>query len=1020
MKHLEAKMGSEGQGRSGHVNAAERKEWNGRCRRYTNRINRTIMRGVALLLTSFSGFAQTTVLLNGNTYTLQSHPRVWLDGASGTLTAAMSNTGANGRALSTNPPYAALQNRVNTYVSNGYTDPMVDYLYYDNSFVETPGDLSSSTLNAALLWVAQGSNASDPNGYLAAAKYGIDHALRIVGNSTGCNTSYTYCGPFANNGRGADLDYTRTFMINLAQAFSLIHGQLSPAEISTFANVMLNDNLTTHNGIDTNACTNQGVTLGTGTLTTSGLSTSVTISGGTTSQFVSGSVIFNPDTATMNPHSSADQPTTIVNTIIDSTHFTTYEPINASSTAFSYSAPWTTGNCGIIWLVKHHNAAPPLIPVQAASYNTDYYNGNSYVAPDGNLTLTSLVGYIAVGLALADDDSRAVTLLQEAYDYYYTNMYPYTLSAFTGFTSSGNAYTQERTDWMNSSIAEMILKSVVSGPNLLGTFVKRQNSYLYHLTLPDAPAEAITFQQPYQTVWDSLYAMRAFYLPIYLESADSQAAYANYYLRTVRSDYTSGGVAYNKASYTAWAYVFMDPAQTSTNYNAQPTQFLFNDADYSTCVSLGLTCYENHAYAFAVSRSGWTSTDDLALLTTGFTDGADHSSNGDWGDFRIYRNGASTSVGCPPCGYLLGDDWSSYSEGQIVGENEVMIELGNGANWNNAGGNAPLLRWASTDPTGDSSSRYMYAMTDLTTTYNSSVSPTRVQRHVAHFKKSGAQDYFVVYDDVAASATTICSLWHYALDGVAYGTAINFTANTGPLSNTQAASSLNTAWIYPGGSTTGEVNTDGAGGTYSGGNGYTYRVRSCASADGSTQNSSATTFREIVVHEPVNGASSSMPPVAQLSAANFDVVQIADPATPKVAAFAQGGVTYTSATFTSTHAGTGQYLIAGLSPGTYTVALNGSAILSNQTVVAGDNTLYFESSSGAFSITQTGSTLLLSCDLNGDGVVNIQDVQISGSSYLGTIPCLPQYQLDQSGTCTVVDVQRVVAAALGLGCKIGP
>jgi hypothetical protein len=131
-------------------------------------------------------------------------------------------------------------------------------------------------------------------------------------------------------------------------------------------------------------------------------------------------------------------------------------------------------------------------------------------------------------------------------------------------------------------------------------------------------------------------------------------------------------------------------------------------------------------------------------------------------------------------------------------------------------------------------------------------------------------------------------------------------------------------------------------------------------------------------------------------------------------------MTYTSVAFTATHAGTGQYLIAGLSAGTYTVLKDGSALLSNQTVAAGDNTLYFESTSGSFSISQGGGTgVTLSCDLNGDGVTNDNDVQISISAYLGIIPCQAQYQLDQSGTCTAIDVQRIVAAALGSSCKIG-
>jgi hypothetical protein len=59
------------------------------------------------------------------------------------------------------------------------------------------------------------------------------------------------------------------------------------------------------------------------------------------------------------------------------------------------------------------------------------------------------------------------------------------------------------------------------------------------------------------------------------------------------------------------------------------------------------------------------------------------------------------------------------------------------------------------------------------------------------------------------------------------------------------------------------------------------------------------------------------------------------------------------------------------------------------------------------------------CDLNGDGVVNVVDVQLAISQALGTIPC-GSADLIGNGTCTVVDVQRVISAALGGTCQLGP
>ena len=71
------------------------------------------MRLLILLAASLPAFG-TTVVLNGVTYTLQSHPsRLALNGASGALTTAMSDTG--NRAQSSNPAYQALVNQMTTH-----------------------------------------------------------------------------------------------------------------------------------------------------------------------------------------------------------------------------------------------------------------------------------------------------------------------------------------------------------------------------------------------------------------------------------------------------------------------------------------------------------------------------------------------------------------------------------------------------------------------------------------------------------------------------------------------------------------------------------------------------------------------------------------------------------------------------------------------------------------------------------------------------------------------------------------
>jgi hypothetical protein len=52
------------------------------------------------------------------------------------------------------------------------------------------------------------------------------------------------------------------------------------------------------------------------------------------------------------------------------------------------------------------------------------------------------------------------------------------------------------------------------------------------------------------------------------------------------------------------------------------------------------------------------------------------------------------------------------------------------------------------------------------------------------------------------------------------------------------------------------------------------------------------------------------------------------------------------------------------------------------------------------------------CDVNGDGMTNVLDVQLEVNMSLGVLlPCT-----NPSGTCTVTSVQRVTNAALGGAC----
>jgi hypothetical protein len=146
----------------------------------------------------------------------------------------------------------------------------------------------------------------------------------------------------------------------------------------------------------------------------------------------------------------------------------------------------------------------------------------------------------------------------------------------------------------------------------------------------------------------------------------------------------------------------------------------------------------------------------------------------------------------------------------------------------------------------------------------------------------------------------------------------------------------------------------------SSGFGNTDRVDICGSSDGTTCDSTLTATEFLTVHLPTTNTSASMPtltqPTCTAAGGNCTTLQIADGSSPKVAVFARQGVLLSGLSFTSTHSGTAQYLIAGMAPGNYSVSVNGTTVVSSVTVNANDNSLYFESTAGAVQVTADGST----------------------------------------------------------------
>jgi hypothetical protein len=570
--------------------------------------------------------------------------------------------------------------------------------------------------------------------------------------------------------------------------------------------------------------------------------------------------------------------------------------------------------------------------------------------------------------------------------------YAWYLSAWTGITENGSRY-QQYIDNPSAPFELLTLKNATAGGyDLTGTWDHSLLPLEIYGLLPDGGAGAyygngdgpFTLDQWLDSTGiNSNSSITDWAGPVMeltqLHPSDSFLPYAYWMLKS-----------WNSSSFTSWnwadnpggiigQYVSYDPTISSSNVSGLTTQYLFKDTSLAACRTLWGSqvavhtwgsgtpatdtpgCYPNMSFQHAISKSDWTGTATQVWMSASWGSvQLDRAGGGQYGAYHIYRNG-----------YLLAGDaavgakadaatGSAHDTSGLGGSglaSDMVIEIGGVDNWNvmesNANVGANFARWASTDPSGDSASRYVYSMIDMTPTYLSSANVTRANRHIIHFKKASAQDYVVSYDDVALSSSNeIQAWWHYSLNGMSGTNTVSVNTSARTVTNTLSGGNgkLLTSFLPVQGTNTVALLSNGA-------SNNTWKTYTCPSTDG-TSCSNSTSGEWIAVHQPCNGTSCTMPTLTQPSCTgtggNCTAVQIADSTGPKVAVFARQGALVTGESVVSTHSGTAQYLFTGLTPGTYAASLNGANFATGIVVAANDNTAYVESSSGTVAMTQTG------------------------------------------------------------------
>jgi hypothetical protein len=127
-------------------------------------------------------------------------------------------------------------------------------------------------------------------------------------------------------------------------------------------------------------------------------------------------------------------------------------------------------------------------------------------------------------------------------------------------------------------------------------------------------------------------------------------------------------------------------------------------------------------------------------------------------------------------------------------------------------------------------------------------------------------------------------------------------------------------------------------------------------AGGASVGAPVSAFTSVVVHKVMQSLTDTTFNTADLNPdTHWTGVQACGATSCAVFLGARDGTTYSTVTsFTTTHSGTAQYLMTGLSAGVYNVTVGGSPVLTGASVNSGDNSLYFESTAGVVTISQTG------------------------------------------------------------------
>lgn len=666
---------------------------------------------------------------------------------------------------------------------------------------------------------------------------------------------------------------------------------------------------------------------------------------------------------------------------------------NATPSILWWNTQWRTGDCGLGWLQKHWvgymGAVTALYPVRGGQ-TSDPISGPYIGQNNGN---TWVAGHLAMDFAAAADDPRALRDLAAIHTAWFDYFLRWGLHYFTGFAADGSYYSFGR-DTIDAPDAAWLVQNALAGavpayPSMdtSGNWIKGVTLLRMYLPYPDLrwdPGVGMNVAWPArfgaQTGQNQIEGNSQLGAAWILDHgfAFAPGAPATQYLKNWLGAHDLASQYRIESGYAVQALLKLDPRIVSLDYTAQPHQYLFTATSQPVCAALtGWPCPSTFRGDGVISRTGWTTSTDTHVMFEARAYWGGHDTP-EIGSLRVYKAGALLDSDSLPAGAGI----ETYDTTRL----DTAIEFGGansiyGGQSLNAPATANIIRWASANhgawdtAYGDQNSTYAYALADLSGAYQTTYN--RVQRHFIHFKKPGTEEILVQFDDVDATnaPTALRTQVHYPQNGELASAGADYDEGQTTCPGPNGCSGLNVDRLIleqeNGGSdahnpartfglisrflSPGAIFVRDDNNTFTGANGHTHRVSICA---GSSCGSTANTLEAIIVHKVAGSLSdTSLTATALNPTSSWTGVQTTD----KVALFARGGALPTSVTFTTTHSGTAQYLVAGLAAGMYTVTVNGATVVPAARVYGFDNSLYFESTAGtvsiAGSVAQAGTTV---------------------------------------------------------------